>query len=248
VEIANVEAALEKVRGFIALLEQNHDLCNATASGDVNPQLKQSNNQVHEQLPLIRQIAARADAELHAMLEEGITGGAYGWPYHRVLQASQQLAGLLDSVEEAEQILGPVGPKLAAANLHPWIWNAAVDLWDNGHWREAVQAAAQALFDNHLPAKLGVSRSRSAKDLIAQAFSTDPPAAGSPRLRLDDYIEPSPDWTSQHEGARFFGMGCAQLIRNLVTHGAQPDDRTALEQLASQSLVARLIDRAKVVV
>jgi hypothetical protein len=43
-------------------------------------------------------------------------------------------------------------------------------------------------------------------------------------------------------------MGCAQLIRNLVTHGAQPDKQTALEQLAALSLPARLIDRAKVTV
>jgi hypothetical protein len=80
------------------------------------------------------------------------------WPYRTILQTSQQLAGLLDSHEEAERILGPVGPKLAAANLHPWIWNAAVDLWDDGHLREAVQAAAVALFDSHLPAKLGQFR------------------------------------------------------------------------------------------
>jgi hypothetical protein len=43
-------------------------------------------------------------------------------------------------------------------------------------------------------------------------------------------------------------MGCTQLIRNLVTHGAQSDEQTALEQLASLSLLARLIDRAKVAV
>ena len=67
------------------------------------------------------------------------------WPYRTILQTSQQLAGLLDSHEEAERILGPVGPKLAAANLHPWIWNAAVDLWDAGHLREAVQACQPAV-------------------------------------------------------------------------------------------------------
>lgn len=160
------------------------------------------------------------------------------------MDAARQLAGLLSSIDEAEQILGPVGPKLAAANLHPWIWNAAVDLWDDGHRREAVQAAAQALFDNHMPAKLGVP-SRGAKDLVAMAFSTDPPTAGNPRLRLNDYQEPSQNWTSQHGGARFFGMGCAQLIRNLATHvGSQPDEQPALEQLAALSLFARLVDRA----
>lgn len=201
------------------------------------------NNDILERLPLIVRIAARVDAELPAKLQEE----SDGWPYDQTLKAAQQLAGLLKATEDAQQILGPVGPKLAAANLHPWIWDAAVDLWDDGHRREALQAAAVALFDSHLPAKLGVPARPSAKDLVAQAFSTDPPTAGNPRLRLDDYPDPSPSWTSQHEGARFFGMGCAQLIRNLVTHGAQPDEQTALEQLASLSLLARQIERAKVV-
>jgi Protein of unknown function (Hypoth_ymh) len=245
VEIADVDAALAKVREFIALLERNHAAWDATGTmSAASPELKATENQIQEQLPLITQIAARADAELADRLKKD--GGSYGWAYHRILEASRQLTGLLSSLEEARRILGPVGPTLAAANLHPWVWNAAVSLWDDGHRREAVQAAAQALFDSHLPAKLGIPRGKSAKDLIAQAFSTDKPAAGSPRLRLTDYPEPSPDWTSQHEGARFFGMGCAQLIRNLVTHGAQPDEQTALEQLASLSLLARLIDRAKV--
>ena len=99
---------------------------------------------------------------------------SHGWHYYQTIKAARRLAGLLSTVEETERILGPVGPKLAAANLHPWIWNAAVDLWDDGHLREAVQAAAVALFDSHLPAKLGVPAKPSAKDLVAQAFSTDP--------------------------------------------------------------------------
>jgi len=86
------------------------------------------------------------------------------------------------------------------------------------------------------------------RDRISQAFTPDPPQPGKPRLRLDDYPDPSPNWTSQHDGAKFFGMGCAQLIRNLATHtGAQPDEQNALEELAALSGLARLIDRAKVV-
>ncbi len=246
-EIADVEAALEKVRRFVALLEESERMWNAIGSGAVTenpPQWKQTDSQIHDQLPLILRIAARADAELATKLEKGIDEGSYGWPYHRAMEASRQLAGLLGSLEEAERILGPVGPKLAATSLHPWIWNAAVGLWDDGHLREAVQAAAQALFDHHLPAKLGVHAARSAKELVSQAFSTNPPMAGNSRLRLADYPDSSPNWTSQHEGAQLFGMGCAQLIRNLVTHGAQPDEQTALEQLASLSLLARLIDLA----
>ncbi len=45
-EIANVEAALEKVRGFITLLEQHHRVWNATGSTLDNPQLRQLDSQV----------------------------------------------------------------------------------------------------------------------------------------------------------------------------------------------------------
>ena len=241
-QIADPEAALKKVREFIALLERSGSIYRTTPRG--SDQGREAKSQIQEQLPLILQIAARADPNLVPKLQER----SYGWPYYRTVEASQQLVGLLSSMEETQQILGLAGPKLAAANLHPWVWNAAVNLWDDGHLREAVQAAAQALLDQHLPAKLGIPPAKSAKDTVAQAFSTDPPAAVRPRLRLTDYPDGSPSWISQNEGARYLGMGCAQLIRNLATHiGTQPDEQTALEQLATMSLFARLIDRATVV-
>jgi hypothetical protein len=138
VEIANVEAALENVRSFIAVLQQSEGIWES--SGEMNPLWKQFESQIHQELPLVALIAARADPELAVKLKEG----SYGWPHHRTMEAARQLAGLLDSIEAAKQILGSVGPNLAAANLHPWIWNAAVDLWDDGHLKEAVQAATLA--------------------------------------------------------------------------------------------------------
>jgi hypothetical protein len=248
VEIADVDAALARVRAFIDLLEQNYRAASQVSGTmfGLSPDITQTDNQIQEHLPVIVRIAARVEPELVGKLKKN--SSSYGFEYYQARDAARQLAGLLASVEETERILGPVGPKLAAANLHPWVWNAAVSLWDDGHRREAIQAAAQALFDSHLPAKLGIHAARSAKDLISQAFSTKPPVAGNPRLRLDDYPDSSPSWISQHEGAGFFGMGCAQLIRNLATHvGAQPDEQTALEELASLSGLARLIDQAKVV-
>lgn len=52
---------------------------------------------------------------------------------------------------------------MAATQLHPWVWEVAARLWDNGHRKEAVDAAASALFDHQLPAKLGIPRGTSAK-------------------------------------------------------------------------------------
>lgn len=150
-EIADVPAALKKVQSFIVVLKRGKQ---EWSKDGTPPSISDyRNNDILERLPLIVRIAARVDAELPAKLQEE----SDGWPYDQTLKAARQLAGLLKATEDAQQILGPVGPKLAAANLHPWIWDAAVGLWDDGHRREAVQAAAVALFDRHLPAKLGVS-------------------------------------------------------------------------------------------
>ena len=56
----------------------------------------------------------------------------------------------------------------------------------------------------------------------------------------------SQDWTNAHQGAMFFGKGCAKGIRNVTAHGSRPDERLAPEALASLSLLARWIDEADV--
>jgi hypothetical protein len=69
VEIANVEAALEKVRGFVDLLDQNEGLWNSNSTE--YPRWRETNSQIHEQLPLILRIAARAVPELPATSTAG---------------------------------------------------------------------------------------------------------------------------------------------------------------------------------
>ena len=80
VEIADIDAALGKVRAFIALLEQNHAAWDKTGIyADPSPQRTQTDNQIQEQLPLIIRIADRADADLAVKMQK--SSGAYGWPY-----------------------------------------------------------------------------------------------------------------------------------------------------------------------
>jgi len=66
VDIADVDAALGKVRAFITLLEQNRTAAEQAGGfyDDPSPQLTQTDNQIQEQLPLIQQIASRVDAIL----------------------------------------------------------------------------------------------------------------------------------------------------------------------------------------
>jgi hypothetical protein len=130
------------------------------------------------------------------------------------------------------------------------VWEAASRLWADWHRRAAIQAAATAVFDGHLPAKLG--RMRDAKggvDVVGQAFSIKPPEPDAPRLRLRAYDEAAErqDWVNAHEGAMKLGQGCAQFIRNLSTHNLdEPADQEGLEMLANLSLFARLVDAAEV--
>ena len=83
------------------------------------------------------------------------------------------------------------------------------------------------------------------KDLFAQAFNTDVPKPGAPRLRLPnvDQVKQPKRWTSAHEGAQYLGMACAQGIRNPRAHGTEDiDEQEALEQLAVLSVLARWVD------
>ena len=56
-----------------------------------------------------------------------------------------RLIGKLERREDYERVLGPTGPTLAANRLHPWVWHAVVNLWDGGHYKQAVNAAAAAV-------------------------------------------------------------------------------------------------------
>lgn len=145
--------------------------------------------------------------------------------------------------EEAQAIVGPKGPAMSATNLHPWIWHAAIDLWNNGHHREAVQKAATAL-ETLTATKLGSTLSGA--PLFASAFGSEPPKPGVPRLRFD--IPPNTDaWKNQHGGSRDIGQGAMALIRNESTHHTDdlsPD--VAFEYLAVLSVMARQVDVAAV--
>ena len=66
-EIGDVPAALRKVRSFIVILERGRD--NWTKRGDSPRIWDQRNKEILERLPLVLQIAARADPELPAKLQ-----------------------------------------------------------------------------------------------------------------------------------------------------------------------------------
>lgn len=233
------QRAAEVLDQFISSIDQ-HDRLSSSRTGPSAP-LRSLGDQIQARAPLIEIIADHLEPGTnHQVVEEGYPRG---WSAARRLCV--RLKGILLDAEERARIVGPSGPQLAASRLHAWVWEPAAKLWDNGHRREAIQAAGLRL-DSELQNKVGPTR-RSGADLVRSAFSPDPPGKNEPRLRLRQYPAGTPTWTSAHEGAMQYGAGCFMAVRNIATHWPeQPEEQFALEQLAALSVLARWIDTAEV--
>lgn len=170
---------------------------------------------------------------------------AGGWDIGPLLDPALQLRGAIDVQMTLVEALETPAPKLTHEILHPWVWGAAQALWETGHFRNAVHAAATML-DEHLQAKLGRS-DLTGTALAREAFSISDPRPGRPRLRLDEKLNDEM-FKSLHEGAMHFAEGCFMLIRNAAAHRtSRLKERSAIEQLAALSYLARLIEVTVVV-
>ena len=90
-------------------------------------------------------IVAMGEEDLAAKVVEHEEGMYGGHPFTQARVAIVEAIAILAQREELAEIVGPVGPRLVASELHPTIWGAAAKLWDDGHLRPAVQTAATAL-------------------------------------------------------------------------------------------------------
>lgn len=168
----------------------------------------------------------------------------YTYMFDAIQQQAHQALGVVRSQEEISQMLGPQGPQLSAASLHPWIWQAAAALWDTGFLREAIQAAATSL-DLHVQQKSD-RRDLAGTELARELLGEKDPQPGRPRLRLPG-DRTSKTWTSQRDGLLQYAVGCSLLFRNPATHSVeQPAEQEALEQLAALSLLARHLDHCEI--
>ena len=184
--------------------------------------------------PAIKEILKRLDPELADFNLEGMAGDV------EARNAVDRGLGILAERDEWEAKLAPDAPALSADQFHPWVWQAAQTLWNSGHYRLAVQAAATAI-NAHTQTRLN-RRDAADDSLMQEAFSANAPQSGRPRLRC--HGDPSsPTVQSRQRGALQFAVGCFQAILNPATHeqgewGEQP----ALEYLACFSALARWID------
>ena len=237
--VADPEAALERLNRFRSRLEW--DVMDTEAN-----RRRTHLAELYALQPLIEGIARRIDPDNVERLSEKSSRGV--WRVNAAYEETLRLIGILEQREDYERILGPVGPALAANRLHRWVWNAAADLWDGGHFDSAVHKAALAV-EEQAQLKLG-RRDLSGKKLYSAAFAKEDPTGDMPRLRLPyvDKTEQKDAWISAHGGAQHLGMGCAQGIRNPQAHPSDDiSEQEALEQLAALSVLARWVEVCKVV-
>lgn len=154
----------------------------------------------------------------------------------------------LERQEEFAEKLGDNAPDMNASNLHPWVWDSCKSLWKNGHYHQAVMAAAIQV-NAETQKKLG-RMDISEKELFDQAFSSNDPKPGGAQLRLRE-DDGSAIYASLHRGMRAFAEGLYAGIRNPGMHEPAPENQVdeeqlALEKLAAFSILARWVDEATV--
>ncbi|WP_340559405.1 TIGR02391 family protein [Streptomyces sp. GSL17-111] len=157
----------------------------------------------------------------------------------------QRAIGVLTDMDEWAVRLAPDAPSLTADQFHPWVWDAARTFWESKHYRASVHAAATSI-NAHLQDKLG-RRDLSDAKLIQEALSDKDPEPGKPRLRIPGDQKDTGVQTRQR-GALQLGQGAYSALRNPAAHETRDlTEQEALEQLATFSVLARLIHACNVV-
>ncbi|RSN60687.1 TIGR02391 family protein [Amycolatopsis sp. WAC 04182] len=160
-----------------------------------------------------------------------------------VLSACDYALGRIEDLILRAEAARP--PTVGAEAMHPAVWGPISRLWGDGHFREAVAAAAESVV-GMVKARTG-RNDVSATSLWQQAFSKDAPKPGQPRLRWPG--DPaSQDVKTMNSGLLSLAPGVQMTIRNSAAHDLDGlDEQTALERLCTLSLLARWVDECELV-
>lgn len=240
-DVGAVKAKLREVLDLIELVQSQR------ATGTLAYYHTEEAQQVQAMKPIVARLLAAIDPQLPLRVDgDAIDFPAYGTPFGELATRVRQGIALLDERDALEAMLQPEGPTVEADRLHPWVWDAARGLWADGHFQDALAAAAQTL-ETHVQAKLD-SRRRSGRDLFLSAYSDSEPKPDEPRLRPPADVDADSDtWRSLLDGAKFFGAGCASLVRNIAAHErGSLTEQECYEGLAALSLLARRVDADEV--
>lgn len=160
-----------------------------------------------------------------------------------IISSCDQISGRLENLIARAAAAAP--PSIGVRSMHPLVWGAARRLWRDGHFRQAVTAAAETLVSQ---VKVITGRNDVAETALWQeAFSDREPAPGKPRLRWPGKPDDR-DVKTMNDGLRLFAPGAQLTIRNTAAHGTdEMSEQEALERLATLSLLARWLDKCDVV-
>jgi hypothetical protein len=160
-----------------------------------------------------------------------------------ILSACTQILGRLEEMTRKAEAEAP--PRIGAEAMHPLVWGTAARLWGDGHYRQAVAAAAESLISQ---VKIRTGRNDVSETALWQeVFSEKPPAPGRPRLRWPGDPK-NRSVKAMNDGLRQFAPGVQLTIRNGAVHGTdEMAEQQALERLATLSLLARWVDECELV-
>jgi uncharacterized protein (TIGR02391 family) len=152
------------------------------------------------------------------------------------------LEGLIRGLEEKRgEIAEDSSSKIRAAfrglDLHPRIASVAVDLFQDGHYRNAVLDAAVALV-NFVKEK-SRRQDLDGAPLMRTVFSKNGPILAFNQLADQSELD-------EQEGLMHLFEGTVLALRNPRAHTIVPDEpEIALEYIALMSLLAKRLDDAK---
>jgi uncharacterized protein (TIGR02391 family) len=172
----------------------------------------------------------REDREYHHFFQRGLP------------QTVAMLEGLIRRLEEKrEDVSGDTTARARSSfeglELHPRIASVCVDLYRDGHYRNAVADAAVALV-NYVKEK---SRRH---DLDGSGLMTTVFSKNKPVLALNDLRDRTDE--DQQEGMMHLFVGAVLALRNARVHALLDDSaEMALEYIAFLSMLAKRVDQAK---
>lgn len=160
-----------------------------------------------------------------------------------IIDACDQMIGSLEDLAARAEAEAP--PTVDVAQMHPAVWGQAARLWRDGHYRQAVSAAADGVVQ--------LVKSRTGGPELDdttrwnQAFSEKDPEPGRPRLRWPG-DQTDRTVVSMNDGLRRFAPGAQLTIRNPATHGpGEMTQQEAVERLSVLSLLARWVDQCDLI-
>ncbi|MEU8523952.1 TIGR02391 family protein [Streptomyces sp. NPDC048577] len=154
-----------------------------------------------------------------------------------VLDSAEQILGRLEALTDKAEAELP--PTTGVEAMHPTIWGAARKLWLDGHFRLAVQSAAETL-TSQLKTRTGLAN-MDATNVYERVFNSRNPVLTWPGDPGDRTV------SSMQNGLSKYAPGLNMAVRNTATH-VTSDEMTAqqaLERLAALSLLAHWIDECE---